>query len=443
MIGYCLESREESRAFSMDSANVPDSQTVRYNKTREGEIPVAPQSAHRVCIYCGQNVGRVRKGEHIIPEAIGGALTIKNVCGRCNNGFSQIDAELCSRSFLSIVASQQMDAHLWQAWDVDHSAANLLLEARPDWAAESLALYPQMVFERAGPQLRGDHREMARFGQENFEKVFVKSMLRAFRRHEAGVGRCLHFERVENQAIERGYRLPPRIFPRMSVQELADRLGRGKTASFVLRYQTESDRRFALNVLNTWNYRGTFRSLERGIGSELPIFGCFFDAGRVLRALSKLAVNLLSHCCPNSPINRMELRDVIRVIRWGESAVSNELLSANGFVHALDIEPIKAGSVEHSFRLLHMDAQWYVYSSFFGGRIGSFVRFPGPNREDWCCADIMAPLRSKAWTIRTSSILQPLKVHIEWQDVTKLVPTIKMLHTEAKLLVESDRGHRP
>ena len=95
------------------------------------------ETIQRSCIYCRGDVVRVRKGEHIVPEAVSGALTVKTVCGNCNNRFSQIDTELCSRSPLSIVASQQIDAHLWQVWDVDHSAAHLLLEARPDWSAEA------------------------------------------------------------------------------------------------------------------------------------------------------------------------------------------------------------------------------------------------------------------------------------------------------------------
>lgn len=397
---------------------------------------MAVQSARPSCIYCGRDTRRVRQGEHIIPKAVGGALTIKNVCGACNNGFSRIDTELCSRSPLSIVASHQIDAHLWQVWDVDHSADHLLLEARPDWTAESLTQYPQIVFESSGPQLHGDYEEVSRFGRDNFERVFVRAMLRAFRRYEAGAKRWLHFERVErNQLIERGYRLPPRLFARTSIQELANRLARDKRASFVLRYQTEDDSRFALNALDTWSLRGTFRSFEGGVGSELPVFGCHYDAGKVFRALTKLAINLLSHCCPNSPINCHELGAVVRVVT-GEAPVSPQLLAANGFVHASDVEPIKADGKNHSFRLLHMDGDWRVYSSFFGGRIGSFVRFPGPNRESWSCADLVAPLRSNNWKMQSGRILRPLKVHIEWQDMARLVPTIKMLHSESKLIVE-------
>jgi hypothetical protein len=195
---------------------------------------MAANRPQKLCIYCGNPVGKVKKGEHIIPEAIGGAGAIKTVCGNCNNRFSRIDAELCSRSPLSVVASQEIDTSIWQVWDVDHAAHNLLLEARPKWPAKSLTQYPQAVFERTGPHIHGDYVEMLHFGREDFERVFVKSMLHAFRRHEAGEKRWLHFEHLETTpALTRGYRLPPRIFCRHTIGELAERLVSKKRAAFV------------------------------------------------------------------------------------------------------------------------------------------------------------------------------------------------------------------
>src|SRR5579885_472784 len=116
-----------------------------------------------LCLYCGQPTKRGKRGEHIVPEAAGGVLTLndvsnRRVCPKCNSGIlSQLDKELCSRSFLSVIASREIGAHLWQAWDVDHQSNNLLVEAKPAWAAEesltSLVCYPQIVFERSGPQV--------------------------------------------------------------------------------------------------------------------------------------------------------------------------------------------------------------------------------------------------------------------------------------------------
>src|SRR6266699_3455885 len=98
-----------------------------------------PDRPAPTCMYCGgpviENHG---KGEHIVQKAIGGARTLKDrVCTRCNNNeLSEVDRELCSRSFLSVVASQEIDGHLALIWDVDHTSRNLLVEARPVWESD-------------------------------------------------------------------------------------------------------------------------------------------------------------------------------------------------------------------------------------------------------------------------------------------------------------------
>jgi len=136
-----------------------------------------------LCIYCGGIVSKERRGEHLVPEAIGGEVTLKeiagkSVCSRCNNGIlSVLDAELCRRSFLSIVASQELAACLWQVWDVDHASRDLLIEARPEWLEgklKSLLSYPQMIFEPAGPQIRGDVTE-CQF-QDQITKIGIRSI---------------------------------------------------------------------------------------------------------------------------------------------------------------------------------------------------------------------------------------------------------------------------
>ena len=81
-------------------------------------------------MYCGEHTKGVKKGEHLIPDAIGGTLSTKDVCDQCNNLLSDIDRELCSRSPLSFVAAKEIDGHVWQAWDVDETSG-LLLEGRP------------------------------------------------------------------------------------------------------------------------------------------------------------------------------------------------------------------------------------------------------------------------------------------------------------------------
>ena len=161
----------------MERGRLNESQNIPLQKDCSHTIAshaMIRQHNMRKCVYCGERVGRVKKGEHIIPEAIGGARTIKNVCNRCNSDFSVLDMELCSRSCLSVVASQQIDSHVWQVWDVDAAEDNLLIEGHPDWSSQSLISYPQLIFENAGPCIRGDYIEMMQFGQEDFERVLTK-----------------------------------------------------------------------------------------------------------------------------------------------------------------------------------------------------------------------------------------------------------------------------
>jgi len=391
------------------------------------------QISPKICIYCGNKVRNVKKGEHIIPKAIGGGLTTDKVCQDCNNQFSQIDKELCSRSPLSIIASQEIDAHIWQTWDVDLSSHNLLLEGIPNWAAKSFVLYPQIIFEQNGPQIRCDFDELRQFGHEDYERVLVKSMLKSYRCHESGEKRWLHFEHIESNAnILHKYRFPPRIFWRHTIGELAKRLRKGKKTSLIMRYLTEADRRFALNVLDNWNLNGEFRKQEEAIGSYFPEIRCFFELNMTLRALAKMAINILAEFCPNTPVNKNHFGDVIKII-VGDHPVTANLLKMNGFVYPSDIESIKCPNGGHSFRLLYMDKQWHVYSSFFGGRIGTFIKFPGPNNEDWRSADICAPLKSKNWSKTTSNILQPFTVRHGWQDLKKIIPSAEMINLKSEL----------
>jgi hypothetical protein len=75
--------------------------------------------------------------------------------------------------------------------------------------------------------------------------------------------------------------------------------------------------------------------------------------------------------------------------------------------------------------------------SFFGGRIGASVDFPGPNREAWNMADIVMPLRSGEYSFTTSKLLQPLPVRIETSDLRKIIPSIDPINVEVVSVVKT------
>ena len=401
-------------------------------------------SPQRLCLYCGEPTKRGRRGEHVVQAALGGRLTLNDfptgrvVCPDCNNGvLSRIDRELCSRSYLSLVASQRIGAHISQAWDVDHAGRHLLVEAGPSWAGDgimnSLVCHPQVTFERGGPEVRGDAEEFERFGRDDAARVLFKAARRAFRRW-CKTGKGINFERVESGVIEDGYRLAPRVFMPHPVAKIAGDIHRDKH-SINLRYATEEDKRFALYSLSKIGEGTRAGGWSRKRMSECPTLGCYFDIGETLRALMKLGLNLLAAYCERTPVDHANFARAIRIIR-GERQMTPAAFLMNGFVHAEDVRCLEGGDDDHSFRLMHVDGEWQVYSSFFGGRAGSFVRVPGPNHEEWNCADIVAPVGSRTWDFRPSAILRPMKVRVAWQDSGALTPSVAFRRSASSIRVE-------
>lgn len=411
---------------------------------------VMSTAKHR-CIYCGEPAKRGRKGEHVVPEAIGGALTLNDVpnrvvCPTCNSGIlSHLDRELCSRSYLSVIASREIGAHLWQAWDVDHESRNLLVEARPAWASDfslsSLVCYPQITFERRGPEARGDSEEFQQFGQPDATRVLFQAVRHCFGRYRDGEKGALNLERVRSGVIRDGYRLAPRIFTPHPIGEVARNVRR---QSFVLRFVYEEDKHFALQTLPNLNDGRQLGKWVHKLGSRYPTICFFFDVGDTMRALMKLGLNLIASHCPNTPVNNDSFASSIRIIRGAAGQIPPRVLDSNGFVRPEDVEQIKGPKSTHSFRLVHMDGKWHVYSSFFGGQLASYVRVPGPNHEDWVCADIVAPLGSKKWDVQTSRILRYAKrPRVEWNNSRTLLPSIKFHRTVSSVSVELVKKKRP
>jgi len=385
---------------------------------------------------------RVRKGEHILPQAIGGALTIKEisgllVCHTCNNGvLSQIDKELCGRSFLSVVASQELGANIYQAWDVDHTADNLLIEAKPVWKDGdplSLVAYPQIIFEPGGPQFRGDGEEIERFGREDYLKVLAKAANNAFKRHAAGEKRVLHFESVQSNIEQRGYRLSPRLFTNHSIFEIAENI---RSQSFILHYRSANDVRRAFQVLSRLDNPPKFDRWAQKLGSPISAMFSYFELGAATRALMKIGINILAAYCEKTTVNVRSFPIAIRLI-MGCFQIDQSVFEKNGFVHSTDLYDLGAIAGSHTFRMVYLNNTWKMYSSFFGGRIRAVVDVLGPNKEDWNTLDIVAPIKGKAWRVTKSPLVQPIRdYHIEWHDVHKIAPSLRLHGSASSLRVE-------
>jgi hypothetical protein len=164
----------------------------------------------------------------------------------------------------------------------------------------------------------------------------------------------------------------------------------------------------------------------------------FFDIGVVLRGLMKIGLNLIAASCPNTPVDRKAFSLATQII-LGNGPMSIKTVRANGFVRAEDVQTISAQGNAHSFRLVH-DGSWYVYMSFFGGKIGALVRIPGPNHEDWRCKNIVAPLNSTDWKWTTSRILPYLKEpRVEWMSGKALTPSLDLQILGSSVTLETVR----
>ncbi len=407
----------------------------------ELEIAVVDEERQR-CLYCGRQTPKGRKGEHILPAAIGGALTLNavkrnRVCQPCNNtALSRIDEELCARSFLSAIASRVLDKPLWQAWDVDEPGRHQLVEAnaiwRPDGSLSALKTYPQVTFELDGPEVRGDAPDFREFGLEHSSKSLIQAVRNCYARHRNGK-KAIHFQRVRSDIVPETCRLSPRVFTRNTIRDVARNV---RDESFILRYATQRDKLFALQSLHDLS-RLQLRSWSNLPGSREPPIAFFFDAGDTMRALMKIGLNLLAAFCDDTPVTFDSFRDAIRVIRDEHGPVHPRVLRANGFIAANDIHNATGNESEHSFQIYHQGGVWFVHASFFGGLCGSLVRVPGPNREKWQCLNIIAPIHSTEWIVEKSPIFPAVKLPIvRWADGGNVVPSLQLENKGSQLIIE-------
>jgi hypothetical protein len=316
----------------------------------------------------------------------------------------------------------------------------MLVEARPRWypdySMNYLVCYPQIVFEPIGLSFRGDAEEVERFGSEDFESLLTKAVRLAHQRYCDGK-RGLTFERIESGVVHDGYRLPPRVYARRTIYEIEKNFDK---EVFYLRYVSDYDKELALDWIGKLHRHCRAQKRSRQLGSHAPTVSIFYDVGATLRGLMKIGLNLVAAVCGNTPVDQSTFLQVIRLIR-GDMQVTPPLLQRCGFVRPEAVACIAAAG-SHSFQLTHAGGHWHVYSSFFGGRIASYVMFPGPNKEDWRTANVVAPVKSKDWRVTTSRIAQPMGVNVEWRESAKIVPTIQLLNPVSELQVSVVRRRR-
>jgi len=167
-------------------------------------------------------------------------------------------------------------------------------------------------------------------------------------------------------------------------------------------------------------------------GSEYPFFALTYEMGQVVRAITKIFVNTLSHFSPESIVDPR-----VKKVILGDSQVSPSVIGSCGFVDAINVSDISSRpSKSHSLRLIFNRGWWQCWIAFFGGRIGAFVTFPGTHHQKWGMLDIVAPIKSRNWQTTESKFVMPLPRRINTTNYTTMVPSVDLLRSEGKFWIE-------
>jgi len=96
----------------------------------------------------------------------------------------------------------------------------------------SFVCWPQIIFERNGPTIRGDLADMEHIGAEDYERFLTRAVKAAFERYCKNSKKSLHIERVRTSSMYDRYRFPPRVYTPRSILQIAKKVDQ---QSFTLR----------------------------------------------------------------------------------------------------------------------------------------------------------------------------------------------------------------
>ncbi len=139
--------------------------------------------AAKLCIYCGGNVGRIGRGEHVIPARMEATETIRSVCTSCNTGIlSDLDKAVMTHSFLALALHRHFPQSLSLTWDIDCSANRLLVEASPTPTFSRWVPWPQLILDDGRPEIRADYDDdFLAIGKRKYRKFFLTHLCNAYR----------------------------------------------------------------------------------------------------------------------------------------------------------------------------------------------------------------------------------------------------------------------
>ncbi|MCH8344199.1 MAG: hypothetical protein IH983_09440 [Planctomycetes bacterium] len=380
------------------------------------------------CIYCGGSTSGVRRGEHVIPEALGGTQTLRCVCRSCNTAFSVLDKELCSRSPLSIVVQQELGTKTGMHWDYNEEY-DIALEARILRGFLAPVLWPQLVLLGPTTLFLFDQEEAESVGLDDYANAFHNLVHRST---EQWLSRRkgIIWERIRRQP-DRG-RFPPRFFSR---HEYAD-WKRGMT--FICRYLDPIEREQIVHAVRRWEPDITRSTTATSLGVLDPETLLSYQQDLILRALVKIGLNLLAYALSPTDVNSTTFPIATKYARWGTAGTPN--LQNSGFVTGGTLSESHCPTDAHKFELVYSNQLWRLVAVFFGGRIGTCVHFPGPQITDYVRYEIVAPVKSKDWTVYKSKLhLAPRAIRTLWDDLSVMIPSMPIRHRGSRKRVEQRR----
>jgi len=291
-----------------------------------------------------------------------------------------------------------------------------------------MTVWPQIIFDEDGPQLRSDAEEIYQFGSDNFQAVFFKHLKAAFRTLDYAKRPRLLFEKL-NAPIPSVYRYPPRIFANRRIRDFDNRM------HFRCRHLKPADKRRVLQQLANLDDSRNWRGMDIRRGSGLPFFHTRLEPADIVRGFVKIGLNLLRYACRDMNVGRSNFLKAVQVV-LAERPVPARVLATNGFVHPEDIRFLDCPTRCHKFRLEYDSRAWTVSCAFFSGQTGATITFPGPNHEQWRMVDITVPVGSPDWeqSNKLSIVIpRPSRFRLAWTDLTKILPSMPFTNVQSAL----------
>ncbi len=183
---------------------------------------------------------------------------------------------------------------------------------------------------------------------------------------------------------------------------------------FELHYHEEADVEIALSKLRKLNWNMAMMKADVQLGSELPEIHLSFIPERIIRAVTKIGMNLLAKFATATTPNSSTYAATVSWIKDCQYAILFGNHETYGFIKPAGVAPLACPEDAHKFRLTYNadNERWMMYASFFGGKAATFASIFGPNKELWNTLDVVAPYSKPLLSPIFDTEYKPLEVEV-------------------------------